>query len=250
SLTNSSFNWSISGNGSIVGATNGAAITVDAAASGSFTLTVTVSNTGCTNSCQQTVTVSDSTPPNAFCKDITIQLNATGQATIVPADVDNGSSDDCGIASLSLDKTSFDCSNVGTNAITLTVTDVNGNSATCTATVTVIDSVAPVAVARDLTVQLDATGHATITPAQINNGSSDACGIASLSLDKTSFDCSNVGTNTVTLTVTDNTGNSATCTATVTVLDSVPPVAVCQDLTVQLDATGHATITPDQVNNG
>src|SRR5204863_9985747 len=84
SLTNSTFGWSISGNGSIVGATNGSAITVDAAASGSFTLTVTVSNTGCTNSCQQTVAVSDSTPPNAFCKDITIQLNATGQATIVP----------------------------------------------------------------------------------------------------------------------------------------------------------------------
>src|SRR5205814_8919986 len=104
SLTNSTFNWSISGNGSIVGATNGSAITVDAAASGSFTLTVTVSNTGCTNSCQQTVAVSDSTPPNAFCKDITIQLNATGQATILPADVDNGSSDACGTASLSLSK--------------------------------------------------------------------------------------------------------------------------------------------------
>src|SRR5207244_4628113 len=122
SPTNSTFTWFISGNGSIFGATNGAAITVDAGAPGSFTLTVTVSNTGCTNSCQQTVTVSDSTPPNAVCKDITIQLSATSQATIVPADVDNGSSDDCGIASLSLDKTSFDCSNVGTNAITLTVT--------------------------------------------------------------------------------------------------------------------------------
>src|SRR5207245_6413355 len=79
SPTNSTFNWSISGNGSIVGATNGAAITVDAAAPGSFTLTVTVSNTGCTNSCQQTVHVSDSTPPTAFCKYITIPLKATRQ---------------------------------------------------------------------------------------------------------------------------------------------------------------------------
>src|SRR2546428_9970614 len=102
----------------------------------------------------------------------------------------------------------------------------------------------------DWTLELDSTGHATITPAQINNGSSDACGIASLSLDKTSFDVSNVGTKTVTLTVTDNNGNSSTCTATVTVVDSVPPVAVCQDATVQLDATGHGTITPAQINNG
>src|SRR5204862_7706168 len=119
------------------------------------------------------------------------------------------------------------CSNVGPNTVTLTVTDVNGNSATCTATVTVIDSVPPVAVARDLTVQLDATGHATITAAQINNGSSDACGIASLSLDKTNFDCSNIGANTVTLTVTDNNGNSQTCTAAVTVVDDQKPTIVC-----------------------
>src|SRR5207253_5546092 len=155
-----------------------------------------------------------------------------------------------GIASLSLAKTSFDCTNVGTNTVTLTVTDNNGNSATCTATVTVVDSVPPVAVCQASTLQLDATGHGTITPEQIDNGSADACGVASLSLDKTSFDCANVGTNTVTLTVTDNNGNSYTCTATVTVVDSVPPVAVCQNLTVQLDATGHATITPNQINNG
>src|SRR5439155_1688943 len=119
--------------------------------------------------------------------------------------------------------------------VTLTVTDNNGNSQSATATVTVVDSVPPVPVCQDLTLQLDATGHGTITPEQINNGSTDACGVASLSLDKTSFDCSNVGTNSVTLTVTDNNGNSSTCSATVTVVDSVAPVTVCQDLTVQLD---------------
>src|SRR5206468_143065 len=152
--------------------------------------------------------------------------------------------------SLSLSQSNFDCTNVGTNLVTLTVTDNNGNSSTCTATVTVADPVTPVAVTQDRTVQLDSTGHGSITAAQINNGSTDACGIASLSLDKTSFVVSNVGTNTVTLTVTDNNGNSSTCTATVTVVDAVPPVAVCQNATVQLDATGHGTISPAQINNG
>src|SRR5207247_1515320 len=222
------------------------------------TLTVT-GNNGNSATCTATVRVEDSVAPVAVCQDLTIELDATGHATITPEQINNGSSDASGIASLSLDKTNFDCANIGTNTVTLTVTDNTGNSATCTATVTVVDSVAPVAVCQGLTVQLDATGHATITPDQINNGSSDACGIASLSLDKTSFDCSNVGTNTVTLTVTDNNGNVSTCTAnanlspctaTVTVVDSVAPVAVSQDLTVQLDATGHATITPDQINNG
>src|SRR5205823_2281977 len=147
-------------------------------------------------------------------------------------------------------QTNFDCANIGANTVTLTVTDNNGNGQSATATVTVVDPVPPVAVCQDLTVQLDATGHASITPAQINNGSSDACGIASLSLNQTNFDCANIGANTVTLTVTDNNGNSSTCTATVTVVDSIPPVAVCQDLTLQLDATGQGTITPAQINNG
>src|SRR5207302_2046029 len=183
----------------------------------------------------------------AVCQDLTVQLDATGHATITAAQINNGSSDACGIAGLSLNKTSFDCTNIGTNLVTLTVTDNNGNSQTCSATVTVVDQVTPVAVCQDLTVQLDATGHATITAAQINNDRSDACGVASSSLDKTSFDCTNIGTNLVTLTVTDSNGNSQTCSATVTVVDQATPVAVCQDLTVQLDATGHATITPAQV---
>src|SRR6202008_3139736 len=108
-----------------------------------------------------------------------------------------------GIASLSLNKTTFTCINVGPNAVVLTVTDVNGNSSICNTTVTVEDKVAPLALCQNITVQLDAAGRGRITPAQIDNGSNDACGIASLSLDKTTFTCINVGPNAVVLTVTD-----------------------------------------------
>ena len=196
------------------------------------------------------MTVEDNVAPTAVCQDLTVQLDASGAATITAAQIDNGSSDNCGIASISLDETMFDCADVGANTVTLTVTDVNGNSSTCSATVTVEDNVAPTAVCQDLTVQLDASGAATITAAQIDNGSSDNCGIASISLDETMFDCSDVGANTVTLTVTDVNGNSSTCSATVTVEDNVAPTAVCQDLTVQLDASGAATITAAQIDNG
>src|SRR5439155_13270783 len=213
------------------------------------TLTVT-DNNGNSQTCTATVTVVDSVPPVAVCQDLTVQLDATGHGTITPAQINNGSSDACGIAGLSLSQTNFDCANIGADTVTLTVTDNNGNSSTCTATVTVVDSVPPVVLTQDITVQLDATGHATITPGQIDNGSSDACGIANSSLTQTNFDCANIGANTVTLTVTDNNGNSQSATATVTVVDPVPPVAVCQDLTVQLDSSGHAIITPAQINNG
>src|SRR5690606_6139088 len=95
---------------------------------------------------------------------------------------------------------------------------------TATAVVTVEDNVDPVAIAKDITVQLDANGTATITAADIDNGSNDACGIASLSLDISEFGCGDVGANTVTLTVTDNNGNVSTTTTKVTVEDRIKPI--------------------------
>ena len=218
---------------------------------GANTVTLTATdNNGNTATCTGTVTVEDSVPPVAICQDITVQLSASGNASITAGDIDNGSSDACGIDTLTVTPTSFTCSNVGANTVTLTVTDNNGNTATCTGTVTVEDTVPPVAICQDITVQLDASGNASITAGDIDNGSSDACGIDTLTVTPNSFTCSNVGANTVTLTVTDNNGNTATCTGTVTVEDSVPPVAICQDITVQLSASGNASITAGDIDNG
>jgi hypothetical protein len=58
-------------------------------------------------------------------------------ATIAAADVDDGSTDNCGAPNLSIDVSSFDCSNLGANTVTLTATDASGNFHRCTATVTV-----------------------------------------------------------------------------------------------------------------
>ena len=213
------------------------------------TLTVT-DNSGNFAQCDAVVTVQDLTPPAAICQNITVQLDATGNASILAAQVNNGSSDVCGIASMSVSPNAFTCANVGTNPVTLTVTDVNGNVSTCASTVTVQDLTAPTAVCQNITVQLDATGNASITAAQINNGSSDVCGIASMTVSPNAFTCANVGANPVTFTATDVNGNVSTCTSMVTVQDLIAPTAVCQNITVNLDATGNAAITAAQVNNG
>ena len=94
---------------------------------------------------------------------------------------------------MELSQTDFDCSHVGPNTVTLTVFDGSGNSATDDAIVTVIDSIAPSAEAQNLTVELDIDGAGSITVAQVDNGSSDARGIADLSLSQTDFDYSHVG---------------------------------------------------------
>ena len=129
---------------------------------------------------------------------------------------------------LSLNNTSFACSNVGANTVTLTVTDNNSNTATCDATVTVEDNTPPMAICQDVTVYLDENGAGNTSAEAVNNGSSDACGIASLTLNITDFDCSAVGSNVVILTVTDNNGNSETCNAIANVVDEIPAEITCR----------------------
>ncbi len=218
---------------------------------GANTVTLTVTDkSGYSHAATAVVTVEDKVAPVAIAQNITVQLDAEGKGSIDAILVDNGSSDACGISSLALTKTAFDCSNIGANTVTLIVTDNNGNISTAEAIITVEDKIAPVAIAQNITVQLDANGNATIVAADVNNNSTDACGIKSMVLSQTVFGCANVGENEVTLTVTDNNGNTAMATAIVTVEDKVAPVAKAQNVTIQLGANGQATVTADAVNNG
>jgi hypothetical protein len=212
-------------------------------------LTVTDVNNN-TSTCSATVTVQDLVAPNAICQPVTVQLDNSGNGTLTAAQVNNGSNDACGILNLHIGQAGFTCANVGANTVVLTVTDVNNNTSTCSATVTVQDLVAPNAICQPVTVQLDNSGNGTLTAAQVNNGSNDACGILSLHIGQAGFTCANVGANTVVLTVTDVNNNTSTCSATVTVQDLVAPNAICQPVTVQLDNSGNGTLTAAQVNNG
>ncbi|MCF8246952.1 MAG: HYR domain-containing protein [Saprospiraceae bacterium] len=95
------------------------------------------------------------------------------------------------------------------------------------------DTEAPMAMAMDISVGLNLSGTVSISPAMVDGGSSDNCGIASMAIDVMDFGCDQVGENTVMLTVTDAAGNTATATATVVVLDETAPVIVCpQNMTV------------------
>lgn len=54
----------------------------------------------------------------------------------------------------------------------------------------------------------------------------------------------------VTLTATDAYGNVSSCTSLINVVDNTAPTAICQDLNIQLDANGMASIAEDAVDNG
>src|SRR5690606_35781277 len=128
-------------------------------------------------------------------------------------------------------------------------TDGNGNIATCEQLITVVDNQAPTASCQNLSFTIDSTTTLpiSITANDIDNGSFDNCGSVSLSLSQTTFDCSAIGTNTVTLTVTDTAGNISTCSATVTIIDAAagasvsisatPTSPICQGTSVSFTAS-------------
>lgn len=190
-------------------------------------VTVTVTDSlGNSDTCVTNVTIDQGDFPGGLqpvCQNITVALDANGVASIVASQIDNGSSF-CGGESpnISIDVNSFTCEDIGENNVTLTVSGDNGASAECVATVTVVDTILPTVNCGNFTVQLDENGIASIDVQDININSFDNCGVASRTLDITSFNCNNLGENTVTLTVTDNNGNVSTCTATVTVEDTIP----------------------------
>ncbi len=241
--TNYQFNGATTGNGS--GTVSGSLFNV-----GNTHVTIVTNNVCGTDTCMFVVTVEDNQPPKAVANDQTVYLDANGQGSISASNVDGGSQDNCGIASVEVDPAQFDCSDVGQEQANFTVTDIHGNSSQAGISVTIFDTVAPTLVDQDITVYLDASGNTSISSSDVIDTVIDACGISGIVVAPASFDCNSPVNNVVTVSATDNNGNTTTTTANVTVLDSVAPIAITQDLTVYLDVNGGASISAAQVDNG
>lgn len=186
---------------------------------GTTTVTWTVTDAaGNTATATQLVNVVDQIAPEATAPaNVTVNTNnfcdATGVNLGTPEATDN-----CTIASIANDApASFP---IGTTVVTWTITDATGNFTTVTQNVTVVDTEAPVVALQSAAVQLDANGVGVLTFAAIDNGSSDNCGIAGVTIDQTTFDCGQVGFNTVTVTITDNSGNQSEAQVVINVIAS------------------------------
>ncbi|MBL0016662.1 MAG: HYR domain-containing protein [Bacteroidetes bacterium] len=180
---------------------------------------------GNTAACSFTVTVNDNEAPVANCQNLTVQLDANGAGSITTGDVNNGSSDNCGIASLSLNNSNFSCANTGANTVVLTVLDIHGNSSNCTATITVQDNINPtITCPANITVSNDA-GLCSAVVGYTATAADNCSATVSYSIAPGSVFA--VGTGTVTATATDPSGNAVNCTFTVTVNDNENPTITC-----------------------
>ena len=134
--------WSITSNGIIIGSTTGASVSVTAGASGSYTLTDNFIKDGNPGSCTKTVNIGDVIPPTITCPSNITVNNAANQCGAV-VNFSATASDNCSVARVSYSPLSGSFFHVGTTSVTATASDVAGNTASCTFTVTVVDAQNP-----------------------------------------------------------------------------------------------------------
>jgi len=197
-------------------------------------------------------TVVDDGSPIAICKSVTLGLPSNGSLTLLPGFIDDGSSDNCTAqGDYSVTPNQFDCSHadgVTQWPVTLSVTDENLNTATCNSFVVIQDNFDPTVMCNNITIELDQNSMASITVADIDNGSFDNCTPTSdliYTLSKTTFNETNVGVNQVQLSVEDSNGNVGSCFATVTV--TLPQV--CLTVGAQAGPSGTTVTVPVTVSD-
>ena len=173
------------------------------------------------------------TPPVAQCQDVQVDADENCSAVVTAAMVDNGSYDPDGDAFI-LVLTPAGPYGKGSTEVTLTITDERGGTDACTATVTVVDTTAPVVTCpANVQVECSVAGGVPMNDGQLtaffaaftvedNCDANPTFGNDAPAMITGPCNGSG-GVTTVTWTATDADGNQAQCSATVTVVDTTPP---------------------------
>ncbi len=141
----------------------------------------------------------------------------------------------------------FDCNDVGSQPKSFSAIDDAGNVSTVNFMLTVVDEIAPTALASGQTVYLDENGEGSITLDMVDNGSFDNCGIANRTLSKTAFTCQDIGEQIVSLVVTDVHGNTDQAVIVVNVVDGIAPDAEVTNTTAYVDENGWVQLNVDEM---
>jgi len=166
--------------------------------------------------------ISEGGPPMARCKDVTVST-APDMCSAVSASVDAGSSGADAGGAITLTQTPGGPYGLGTTAVILTVTDSRGASSQCTATVTVVDTIAPaITCPAPITTECAGPSGTNATPAA---SATDNCGAVTASCSPSGS--LPLGTTTVSCTATDIAGNQRSCSTAVEIVDTTPPVVTC-----------------------
>ena len=181
------------------------------------TWTITDIN-GNTATATQFVIIADSTAPS-----ISAPLPVTAYVdTLCQTSIDTLgtpiTSDNCAVDTVYNDAPAI--YTTGNYVITWYAEDAAGNIDSTTQVVTIIDTIRPEPILVDTTLILDPAGPISLFGSDIDAGSTDNCGVDVVILEQNSFDCNDLGTNTVGVRVIDINGNVYDTSIVVTVEES------------------------------
>lgn len=189
-----------------------------------------VDDCGHTNTCSQSVTVVDNTPPTINCGQNETVTCGQGWGFTVPIISDNCTAPSDLILTIVSTSTNFTCGQTFNATRIWKVTDLCGNSTLCTQVVTLVDFTAPtITCAPNKTVQCG-TQWSFDTP----TGTDNCGGPVTIRVLNTTTNGTCPQVITRTWNATDGCGNvSQPCSQSVTVVDTTPPVMSCPNRTVE-----------------
>jgi alpha-tubulin suppressor-like RCC1 family protein len=164
---------------------------------------------------QQDIVIQDTQAPLPA---VTNLPTITGQCMVNAGDIIAPTAEDSCAGIITATTNTLDFDEQGAYNITWTYDDGHGNTASQNQQVIINDTEMPTVVAQPITVDLNGESSVTITPEQVNNGSTDNCGALVLEIDTATF--STPGIYNVLLTATDTGGNTASDLAVLTIIDS------------------------------
>ncbi len=183
-----------------------------------------------------------------------VNINANGDDYYIALeDFYSHATDNCiEIKDAWLNQYQFGCADVDPNkqsTVTAYAKDKWDNVGNKSDYIWVRDLIPPTVITKDITVELDINGQYTIIPEDIDNGSYDNCTMHK-TLSRYSYNCDDVGSNTVYLKIKDNDINETSQSAIITVIDVRPPDMFTKDIKVYLDINGDVSIFPSDIDNG
>ena len=152
----------------------------------------------------------------SLCNDVEFQLDENGSISVNPSDIYSNTGLNCNDISFYLSKTNFDCNDIGSNQVTLTIEE-SCSVYECTADVVIVDLFNAQDFCHDIELSLDHNGVATLNFLELN---SIACGLESFDLSQSEFSCIDLGANDISVSFEDRAGNVYDCQFIVTVLET------------------------------
>ena len=204
--------------------------------SGNYSVTM-LDPIGCQGTASVAVSDSDGVAPTVYARNITVALDSLGMAGIAAADVDSASSDNCSLT-LSINTTSYSCSDLGTDTVRLIGTD-GLLTDTAFAVVTVVDTTAPVILCSNDTTIFTAVDTSGANFSWAAATLYDNCGVDSNWTTDTSGTWFPIGTHQIYTYAIDASGNGDSCFFTLTVADSIVPsfLSCVSDTTMYANAS-------------